>query len=113
MKSIDGALELGVPKEGRGFCGILAIPSRAKEGGFILGGESGANVGRDAVLVNEFAAWGEILRGGEPSGGTVGKGDDALHRAFAEGGFADDEGAVEVLERAGDDLRTAGAGVVG
>lgn len=104
MKSIDGALELGVPKEGGWFSGILAIPSRAKEGGFILGGESGANVGGDAVFVDEFAAWGEILRGGEPSGGSIGQGDDALNGAFAESCFPDDQGAVEVLERAGNDF---------
>src|SRR5690606_14791204 len=38
--------------------------------------------------------------------------DQVLHRALAEGGLADDQGAAVVLHRAGEDLRSRGRGAV-
>ena len=46
--------------------------------------------------------------GGEREAGVFGDIEDGLHEALAEGGLADDEGAVVVLQRAGDDLGGGG-----
>jgi hypothetical protein len=50
--------------------------------------------------------------GGERQAGVLAQVVDGLHQAFAEGGFADDEGAVVVLQGAGDDLRRRGRAAV-
>ena len=113
MKGIDGALELWIPDRDLGGGRILAFAAGVKKICLLVVGECGSNVWTHAMLVDELAAGSEILRRGEAGGRAVGQRDDALNRAFAEGGFPDDECAVEVLERAGDDLRSAGAGIVG
>ena len=74
--------------------------------------ESCANVWAHAVLVNEFAAGGKVFCCGESRRGAIGKRYDTLHRSLAEGGLANDERATEILERSGDDLRSARTRVV-
>ena len=64
------------------------------------------------MLVNDFVAGGIILGGGQPQGRAVGQGQNALHGAFAEGLFADDDGVGDgllILQAAGHDLGGAGA----
>ena len=65
----------------------------------------------DTVAVNDLVAWGVILGCGQSKRGSLLAVDrqNLLHRAFAEGFFADDLGAVVVLEAAGNNLRCAGA----
>jgi hypothetical protein len=65
-----------------------------------------------AVLVNEFAAGGKVFCGGESRGGSIGKRYDTLHGSLAKGGLADEERPTEVLERPGDDLRSARTRIV-
>ena len=72
----------------------------------------GHQVGRDAHLLDRDVARREVLRDRELERGAVVVVVEHLHGALAEGRAADDHGAVEVLERAGDDLRGAGAALV-
>ena len=67
------------------------------------------DVGRDADALDGDVARGEVLRDGELERRLVGGdlGEDELHAALAEGLLADDDRAVVVLERAGDDLARA------
>ena len=63
-------------------------------------------VERDAgvVALDEPARGRVVVIGGQRQAGVFAEVVDGLHQAFAEGGFADDQGAVVILQRAGDDL---------
>jgi hypothetical protein len=67
-------------------------------------------VERDVVVValNEASGGSVVVVGREGQTGVLGDLEDGLDEAFAEGGFADDEGAVVVLQGAGDDLSRGG-----
>ena len=60
----------------------------------------------------EIVARRQVLRDGELERRLVLEVVEHLHRALAEGLLPDDDGAVVVLERAGDDLRGRGAAAV-
>src|SRR5690606_33792196 len=73
------------------------------------------DVGIDAPLLGVFLAVDAlavgqvVVAGGQfDEGVAVGEREDHLHRAFAKGALADDGGAAEVLEGAGDDFGGAG-----
>lgn len=115
FEGVDGAFELAVAEggefEGGGFAGAVGgAPFADFE--FVFGGEGGDDVGFDAVLVDGAVAGGVVFGGGEAHGGAGVEGHDGLHGAFAEAGGADDEGAFEVLQGAGDDLGGAGTAVI-
>ena len=63
-------------------------------------------VERDVVVValDEAAGGRVVVVGREGEAGVFGDLEDGLDEALAEGGFADDEGAVVILQGAGDDL---------
>ena len=63
-------------------------------------------VERNALVValNQAAGRGVVVVGGEGEAGVFAEVVDGLHQALAEGGFADDQGAVVILQRAGDNL---------
>ncbi len=67
-------------------------------------------VERDVVVValDEAAGRGVVVIGGEGEAGVLGDLEDGLDEAFAEGGFADDESAVVILQGSGDDLSCGG-----
>ena len=56
------------------------------------------------VALDEAAGRRVVVVGGEGEAGVFGDLEDGLDEALAEGGFADDEGAVVILQGAGDDL---------
>src|SRR5205823_2931061 len=58
---------------------------------------------------DDFVAGRVVLGRGQPQCGAVVEGQNALHRTFAEGFFAENDGAFEVLQATGDDFRSAGA----
>ena len=62
------------------------------------------------VALDEAAGRRVVVVGGEGEAGVFGDLEDGLDEALAEGGFADDQGAVMILQRAGDDL-SGGGGV--
>ena len=60
------------------------------------------------VALDEAAGRRVVVIGGEGEAGVLGDLEDGLDEALAEGGFADDEGAVVILQSAGDDLSGRG-----
>ena len=82
---------------------------------FLVGGVRGQRAGmvvvviveRDAgvVALDEAAGRRVVVIGGERQAGVFAQVVDSLHQAFAEGGFADDQRAVVILQCAGNDLR--------
>ena len=64
------------------------------------------------VALNEPAAGRVVVIGGQREAGVVGERIDGLHQALAEGGLADDEGTIVVLQRAANDLRSRSRAVV-
>ena len=63
------------------------------------------DIRHDTFGLNGTAIGREITRGGELDGGVVAQRYDGLHRAFAEGAFTKDDGALVILQGAGDDFR--------
>ncbi len=64
------------------------------------------------VALDEAARGRVVVIGGQRQAGILAQVVDGLHQALAEGGFADDQRAVVILQRAGDDLsRRSGAAV--
>lgn len=86
------------------------------EVGLILGFAAFADVvvvvEGDVVVraLDESPRGGVVVVGGEGEAGVLGDLEDGLDEAFAEGGFADDESTVVILECPGDDL-SGGGGV--
>ena len=64
------------------------------------------------MLVDDLLARRVVFGRGHPQRGPVGKLDDTLDTAFSKRSLADDDGAVEILQCAGNNLRGAGAAVV-
>ena len=58
--------------------------------------------------LDEPAGRREVVVGGKGEAGVVGDLEDGLDEALAEGGLADDQGAVVILQGAGDDLSGRG-----
>ena len=56
------------------------------------------------VALDEAARGRVVVIGGQRQAGVLAEVVDGLHQALAEGGFAHDQGAVVILQRAGDDL---------
>ncbi len=56
------------------------------------------------VALDEAAGRRVVVVGGEGEAGVFADLEDGLNQALAEGGFADDQGAIMILEGAGDDL---------
>ena len=78
-------------------------------GSTVIGSSSMSGVTPDA-LDRDVARLGQVLRDRQLERRLVGQvGEDELHAALAERRLADDDGAVVVLQRAGDDLARAGA----
>ena len=63
------------------------------------------------IALDEAAAGSVVTRGGESEAGVFREGLDRLHEALAEGGFANDQAAIVILNGAGDDFG-GGSGVV-
>ena len=97
--SVDGAAGVGELDFEVGFVGLLGAVA-----------DEEVVVGRNAVVValDEASGGGVVVVCGEGEAGVVGGVEDGLDEALAEGGLADDEGAVVVLQGAGDDLRGGG-----
>jgi len=93
--AVDGAAGVGELDFEVGFVGLLGAVA-----------DEEVVVGRNAVVValDEAARGGEVVVCGEGEAGVVEGVEDGLDEALAEGGLADDEGAVVVLQGAGDDL---------
>ena len=74
----------------------------------LAGAELRAHIGINAVLVDIPAAGGEVLgdRDGHPR--SIDQAADRLDEALAEGGLADEDRAVVVLQGAGENFAGAG-----
>ena len=57
------------------------------------------------IALNQTSARRVVLRRGQRQAGVLGERIDGLHQTFAESGFADNQSAIMVLNRAGNDLR--------
>src|SRR5947207_2424659 len=90
----------------------LAAAQR-EEGAFLFRAHRHANVRRNAVAVHDLLARGVVFGGGKTQGRCVGQLHHILHRTFSEGRFAHNHGAVQIFERAADNLRSAGAAFIG
>src|SRR5438128_4664398 len=75
-------------------------------------GQLDHDVRRDALAVDRAAVRREVFRGRQPEPRAVREGDDRLHRTLAERLRAEDDRALPVLERPGDDLRRRRAPLV-
>ncbi len=74
----------------------------AKLGGLDL------DVGQDAFALDRASAGGVVTRRGQSQRGAVRQRHNGLHRALAEGARAENQRAMIVLERAGNDFRSGG-----
>ena len=57
------------------------------------------------IALDQAAAGRVVVRGGERQAGVIAQRENGLHQSLAEGGLAQNPGAVMILQRAGDDLR--------
>ena len=97
--AVDGAAGVGELDLEVGLVGLLGVVADVV-----------VVVERDVVVValDEAAGGRVVVIGRQGEAGVLGDLEDGLDEALAEGGFADDEGAVVILQGAGDDLGGGG-----
>src|SRR5947207_6997629 len=94
-----------------GWFRVVGIAER-EEHALLLCRHGNPNIRRHPISLNDLFARRVVFCRGKANRGTVWQLHDILHGTFSERGFANEDGAMQILERSGNDLRTTRAAFV-